>query len=386
MPYFLGEALRSNIKNKISKSKYTYKKSNTSLIFSIFNLCFLIFDILPLAHFGLDLSPFSIKLIEVRKKGKSFALKGFGETPTPADLWSQKTKDRNLIASNIKKLVADAQVSTKDVALALSESQVYAQVIDMPPMSEGELVKALEFEAEQYIPVPLEEVQLEYLILKTPSKGQTSERMEVLLVAASKEKIEQLTAIVTQAGLVPVVLETEMVAILRALSHQIGRDSVVIDMGQNSTDFAIISDGTIAQVNTFETGGEALTRSLAGFLSLSLEQAERYKRTYGLESSRLEGKIAKAITDPLSLIIDQIKKSIDFFKQRNPKVTLGKAVISGGTALMPDLPAFLARRLDMEIIVANPFSDFIRGDNFPKALWRAASRFSTSVGLAIRET
>ena len=337
-----------------------------------------------MAHFGLDLSPFSIKLIEVRKKGRSFTLKGFGEAPTPADLWSQKTKDRNLIASSIKKLISDAQVSTKDVALALSESQVYSQVIDMPPMSEGELVKALEFEAEQYIPVPLEEVQLEYLILKTPDKRQASERMEVLLVAASKEKIEQLTAIVTQAGLVPVVLETEMVAILRALSHQIGRDSVVIDMGQNSTDFAIISNGTIAQVNTFETGGEALTRSLAGFLSLSLEQAERYKRTYGLESSRLEGKIAKAITDPLHLIIDQIKKSIDFFKQRNPKATLGKAVISGGTALMPDLPAFLAGRLDMEIIVANPFSDFIRGDNFPKALWRAASRFSTSVGLAIR--
>lgn len=337
------------------------------------------------AHFGLDLSPSSIKLIEAQKKGDKFILEAFGEAPTPVNIHSSVVKDQALIVSSIKKLVSDARVSTKDVVVALPESYVYSQVIYVPPMPEEELVKALAFEAEQYVPIPLDKVQIEHLILRVPPQGLASAKMEVLLIAAQKEAIAQITSIITQAGLVPVILETEMLATVRSLSYQLGKEGVLIDMGQGSTDFIIMAEGIIKQVNSFETGGEALTRSLASALSLSFDQAERYKRTYGLDKNQLEGKVASAITDTLSMIIDQIKKSVDFFKQRNPGMNITRAVISGGTALMPGLTTFLAERLGLEILIGNPFLNFVQSKEFPQPLVRAASRFVTGVGLAIRE-
>lgn len=337
------------------------------------------------AHFGLDLSPTSIKIVEAQKKGDAFVLKAFGEVPTPANFYSELSKDQILIASAIKKLVSDARISTKEVVLAMPQSQVYSQVIQMPPMPEKELSQALLFEAEQYIPVPLDRVQVEYLILKKPPQGIAAAKMEVLLVAAQKEAIDWLASIITQAGLMPVVLETEMLAAARALFYQLGKEGALIDMGQNSTDFVIISEGVVKQINVFETGGAALTRAIVSTLSLSLDQAERYKRTYGLDKTQLEGKVAWAILEPLSIVIDQIKRSIDLFRQKNPQVNLTRAVISGGTALMPNLTSFLAEKLGMEILIANPFLTFLKDKDFPQPLLQAASRFSTSVGLAIRE-
>lgn len=337
------------------------------------------------AHFGLDLSPSSIKLLEAEKKGGKFILKAFGETLTPANLHSSATKDQVLIASSIKKLVADARVSKKDVVVALPESQVYSQVIQMPPIPGGELPQALAYEAEQYIPVPLEEVQIEHIVLKAPSKGVVTAKTEVLLIAAQKEAIARVTSIITQAGLVPVILETEMLAIARALSYQLGEDGVLIDMGRSSINFVIIAGGLIKQINAFATGGDALTRSLASFLSLSLEQAEHYKRTYGLDKSQLEGKVAQVLIDLLSTVINQIKRGIDVFRQKHPEVNLTRVILSGGTALMPDLSTFLAEILDMEILIANPFLNFIKDNKFPQPLVQAASRFATSVGLATRE-
>lgn len=336
------------------------------------------------AHFGLDLSPSSIKIIEAEQVRQAFKLRAFGEAPTPANLASEIEGDQALIAATVKKLAADAQVSSRNVVVALSEANIYSRVVELPLLTETELANAIKFEAEQYVPIPLEEVQIEHVLLKTPPKGSETAKMEVLLVAAQKKAVERLEQIITLADLTPVALETELLADLRAVSFQIEGNGVLIDIGQNSTDVAVVLEGSLKQVSTIGSGGEALTRSIATSLSLQLSQAEQYKRAYGLDSSQLEGKVAAAILDPLNVIISQVKRSLMFIHQKYPNLALRKAVLTGGSALMPNLSSFLADQLGLEVLLGDPFYAFERNDNFPEPLAQVAPRFTTATGLAMR--
>ena len=336
------------------------------------------------AHFGLDLSPSSIKIIEAEKKGQEYSLKAFGEVPTPANLNSELEQDQAAIARTIKKLALDARVKTKNVVIALPESQVYSRVVELPVLSEKELAAAIKFEAEQYIPIPLDKVQIQHVLLKVPPKGAEAAKMEVLLVAAQTTAIERLTVLLELADLTPIALETELLAILRSTSSQLETSGILIDIGQNSTDLAIIFDGSLKQVHTIGSGGEALTRAIATNLSLQFSQAEQYKRVYGLDSSQLEGKVAQAILDPLGVIVSQIKRSLTFARQKYPNASPRKAIITGGSALMPNLSTYLANELNLEVLLGDPFYAFVRDKRFPEPLMQMAPRFATAVGLAMR--
>lgn len=336
-------------------------------------------------HFGLDISPSSIKLIQAEKSGQGFVLKAFGETVVSLNLNSGVERDLILAASAIKRLVADCRVTTKNVIIGLPESQVYSRVIELPPLNKHELANAIDFEAEQYIPVPLDQVQIQHAILKIPPKGSETAKMEVLLVAAQAKAVERLEAVISLANLVPLSLETELLAILRAVSSQLDDSGVLIDIGENSTDLAVVLEGTLKQVYTIGSGGAALTRAIAASLSLQLNQAEQYKRTYGLDKTQLEGRVASAILDPMAAIVNQIKRTLSFITQKYPDTPLRKAVITGGSALIPDMASYLADQLGLEVLLGDPFYNFIRGRNFPEELNRVSPRFATAVGLAIRQ-
>lgn len=336
------------------------------------------------AHFGLDLSPSSIKIIEAERTKQAYQLRAFGEAPTPANLASEIERDQALIAATIKKLAADARVSSRNVVVALSESNIYSRVVELPLLTEAELNNAIKFEAEQYVPIPLDEVQIEHVVLKVPPKGSETAKMEILLVAARKKAVEHLETIITLADLTPVALETELLADLRAVSFQLEGNGVLIDIGQNSTDVAVVLEGSLKQVSTIGSGGEALTRAIATSLSLQLPQAEQYKRAYGLDSSQLEGKVTAAILDPLGVIVSQIKRNLAFIHQKYPNLALRKAVLTGGSALMPNLSAYLADQLALEVLLGDPFYAFERNNNFPDPLAQVAPRFTTATGLAMR--
>ncbi len=177
------------------------------------------------AHLGLDIGSYSIKLAQVEKKGKEYQLIAYGETRTPANLDSEIETDQFSIAEVIKKLVLDCKTTTKTVVLSISEANVYSQAVELPYLSKNELASAINLEAEQYIPIPLEEIQLEYLTLRTPPKEAIESKMEVLLLGAKKRALERLVKIAEKAELIPTAAETETFALNRGLvvdPHKVG--------------------------------------------------------------------------------------------------------------------------------------------------------------------
>jgi len=335
------------------------------------------------AHFGLDIGSYSIKVAQIEKKGKGYKLAAIGEVRTPVNIVSQSEVDKRALATSIKKLVAEAKIGAKEAVLSLSESSVYTQVIELPYLSQTELASAISYEAEQYIPVPINEVKLEYIVLSTFSKGLREKKMEVLLVAARKYAIDRIVLITELAGFTPIALETEILSLVRVINFSLDKDCLILDLGNASTNIVILQDQKLKLVRTLNTAGEAFTRSVAQDLSMEFLQAEQYKTTYGLNKNVLEGKVAKAIIPIFEVILTEVRKALNFFLQKQPEAEIGTLVVAGGGAAMPGVSSFLAQALNLEVIMLDPLKNFTQESKLEKLKNR--ERFSTAIGLAMRE-
>jgi len=334
------------------------------------------------AHFGLDIGSYSIKAVQAKKKGGKWELLAAGETITPVDINTSDPQARQKLVDTIKKLVTESQINTKEVVVSLPETAVFSQVIELPSLSSQELATAIDFEAEQYIPIPISEVELEYLVVEKPPKGSLQSKMKVLLVAARRTTIDSLIAIVGQAGLTPIVMETEILALSRLVNSS-QRNILILNLGYRSTELTISVANTIRFIRTLNIGGEAISRNLAKNLEMEFLQAEQYKNAYGLDQAQLEGKVAREIAPALNIVVTEVKKTLTFFQQQNPNNKVDLIVVTGGGSAMRDLSTFLTSLLGLEVIVFDPFGNFIPSEKLKTISQR--QQFGVAVGLAIRE-
>jgi len=334
--------------------------------------------------FGLDIGSHTLKAVQLAKKGNNlYQLLSFGSAPsTDKGLLSEAESDLNNLAEQIKKLHAEAKIKTRNVATALPQDQVFTRVATFPKLSEEELDSALKWEAEQYIPVPLEEVNLVHQIVGQ-FKDKNQEKIEVLLAAAPVRLIEKTTKVLKAAGLTPVGLESEIMAIARSLVPSSPQTVMVVDLGAKATDLAVVEKGLVIFVHSIPSAGEALTRAVAQELGLETSQAEAYKRAYGLDLEKLEGKIGNAIGPVLQTIISEVEKTIQYCsaKQKN----LSRIILCGGTAGLPEVGSLFAKKLNLEIQIGNPFSQTTEDGLVPKIPKTDLPLYATAVGLAMKE-
>lgn len=336
------------------------------------------------AHFGLDLGFSSIKVLQVKKTGDKFQVVASGITATPVPLESTAQQDQVALAGALKKLIKDSGIKTRDAVVALPESQVASKIIELPYLSYAELSSAIEFEAEQYIPLPLSEVELSWEIL-TPEAEQRKEKILVLLVAARKTILERLLGILDKANVIPQAVETELVAITRVLTFNNPKGNfMIVDLGRKTTDMAIVINGNLSFLYSSGTGGDALTRAIASSLQLDFAKAEEYKRSYGLNPEVLEGKVAGALTPVFKVLVDTMRKALTSFQQEKGGV-IKTIFLCGGAAKMPEATGFLAKNLGLEVVVADPFQNFVKDEKFPQDLQELSCLFHTVTGLALRE-
>lgn len=334
--------------------------------------------------FGLDLGTSLIKAVQIKKEKGKFVLSEAGSISSPPKgLLSDSPLDQEVVAEATKKLLIDAKISTKNVNAALPDSKVFSRVVELPILSESELKEALKWEAEQYIPFPLEEVNLDFSILE---KNEKMKKMQVLVVAAPTRVIDKYTNILKLAGLSPCSLETEIIAVSRAISTQIADEKtvMVINLGSTSTAFSILKKRSFSFVGTISGGGEALARAIASELNFDIEQAEEYKKTYGLEEKSLEGKIVTAIKPLIDKLVSEIKKAISFYQERNPDDRINSLILTGGTARLPGIAAYLTENLDFEVQMGDPWVGIEVDQKEFAHLLGESVLFAAATGLALR--
>lgn len=338
--------------------------------------------------FGLDIGSTSLKVVQLAKAGKGIKLEAFGTCPAPArGLYSESTADQEALAVAIKKLASDAKISIRRVNTALPESQIYTQVRQMPPLSDNELASAIPWEAEQSIPLPINDVSLDFKVLERPLQRTPNAKMSVLLVAAPKNLINKYLHIMDLAGLELVSLETEVVAICRALALTDAAKNIpalIINLGSLTTDISVSRNGVIIFTRSIATGGKALARAVATKLGLEEKVAEEYKIAYGLKEEELEGKILGAIKPIFDVVVGEIKRAILFYSERYPDSPLKRAIVVGGVAKLPGLILYLAQALGVEVQLGNPWQGIVKDQNLLSQLESDGAIFTTAVGLALK--
>lgn len=336
---------------------------------------------------GLDIGTHSIKLIELGVTGAAHTLLAAGSIPTPPKALSSAIEaDHKAVAAAILQLIRETGAKADDVVIALPESQVFTRVIEVPALSARELSSAISWEAEQYIPLPLDQVNLDYSILRD-AKETGTDKMDVLLVAAPKTLLEKYLTIIEMAELVPAAAETEIIATARALSRSVTAVKggvLLVSLGAQTTDLAILRGGVLAFTRSIAAGGEALSRALVSGLDFTANQAEEFKRTYGLEQDKLQGKIVTAVKPIMDTIIGEIKRALAFYSEKHKDERVETILLSGGTAKLPGMVVYITQSVGIEAQLANPWVGITRDARF-RVLDSEGPTFSVACGLALRD-
>lgn len=337
-------------------------------------------------HIGLDIGGSTIKLVQLATEGDKFKLSSIAISES-SKIENLEEKDK-ADAEIIKKMVHDSGAVGKLAVVSLPESQVYTRVVEMPFLEEPDLSSTIKWQAEQYIPVSLDSVVLKHQILTLPEKGVPGSKMTVLLVAAPHDLINRYLAILSHAKLEVIAVETEIFAVARAL---IARDDVspttlLVNMGSDITTLAVLKKGDLSLTQAVNSGGMAMSRALISGLGLESAQAEEYKKSYGLDSTKLEGKVSKLILPVVDSVMVEVKRVVAFYETRPDAAAIKRVVLAGGNALMPGLLGYFSQNLGLEVQLGNPFSNLILNDKQKQAIFEAGPLFAAGVGLAQKMT
>lgn len=333
---------------------------------------------------GIDIGVGSIKIVSLSKNNKGVVLDAIAEAKTPIDDWTKGDhKKIGELAAFIKSLLADAKIRARQAVVSLPEDEIVSRVIRLPPLKEGEVREALKFEAETFVPYPLDQVSIDYEVMEEDEAG----RLTVFAIAAKNDLINLYVKLFKSLGLDLVAIESPAVAIKRVTNLVVGVDNpmMVMDMGEKYSDIICLNKGNIYFTRAISVGGESLTRAISINLGLDMASAEEYKKAYGLKEMELEGKIKTALAPVFGSMAEEIRRALVAFKEDQGK-SIEFLVLSGGGANLPGLAEELTRILGVEVQVIQPF---LRIDTTsvtaPFNFNSEGCRFTLAIGLALRE-
>ena len=306
---------------------------------------------------AIDVGSYSIKAIQATMNRKLQIVKAT-QTFNSVGL-SMPTDDQTTeqLAKLIETVFSDNSLSRTDVRLSLEESLVSTKIISIPPLTDAELASAITWQAEQHIPIPLDELSLEYQVLFRPPRSEKHLDMRVLLVGARKNVVEKYLNMFLRLGIEPTVLETQTVSILRSLQFTTEDSAtLVVHMGAYHTDISIVDHGELRFVYTFESGGQAYTRTIEQAAQMDAKQAEEYKRAYGIDQSQLQGTMREILLPAVRSTILEIQKAQQFFLSQKGSEPIKRILLSGGSSQLPGLVQYVTEQLGMEVLVASPFA------------------------------
>ncbi len=337
---------------------------------------------------GIDIGTSSIKVVQLRKKGEQIELAGYGELSRTNDDSSQANFPKLLdeqVVQMIQFVLREARIEPVSAVLSVPVNASFITTIDMPVLSPDEIAKAIPFEARQYVPVPISEVMLDWSIIKTDKltgTGTKQTKIQVLLVATPKDVIERYTRIAQLAKIQLEALETEPFSVVRAVAWQEQRPMLILDIGARSSSVTIVDEGTIRFTHGLEVSGKNMTRTIAQSLQITWDRAEAIKRDQGLASAPGQDTTANLLRAVLDTILTEVDSVSRIYLERSGR-EIHHIVLTGGSAQLPGLPAYLSQKLAKEVVVGNPFASITVPADLRPVLAEIGPSFAVAVGLAL---
>ena len=339
---------------------------------------------------GLDIGTSSVKavVLKPRRKGKGFTLQNMAVEPLPPEVIVEGAiMDSGPIIDAINRVCEVARIKTNEVAVALSGHSVIVKRVSIPSMSNEELAESIHWEAEQYIPFDIDDVHIDYQVLGDSSDG---ESMEVLLVAVKKDKVNDYTSVISQAGCIPVVVDVDVFAVQNAFEVNYGlntnQTTALVNVGAAVTNVSVLSGGNSRFWRDLSIGGNNYTEAIQREMGVSFEVAEDTKR--GRAAEEVPAEELQPILDAVNHeMVTEVQKTIDFFLSSHSEEQLDKIVLSGGGSRLECLSGALAERFGCPVEHLDPFQAISVDDRAfpPEALADMAPAAAVAVGLAVRK-
>jgi type IV pilus assembly protein PilM len=309
---------------------------------------------------GLDIGSSAVKAVELRPSGAGYRVTAYGQEAVPADaIVDGAIVDASAVAEAVRRLLDGQRAfSSKDVCTSLSGSAVIVKKITLPVMTEAELDESIYWEAEQYIPFDIQDVNLDYQILDSGTGPESRGSMDVLLVAAKREKIADYTSVVASAGRTAVVMDVDAFALQNAFEVNYGFDAqqivVLLNAGASAINVNILQGDQPVFTRDVSIGGNAYTEALQRELDLPFEAADQLKKGIPVDGGTHEEAlpILHGVTESVLL---EIQKTFDFFKATASADRIDRILLSGGTSRVDGFSRMLQERFGAEVEAFDPF-------------------------------
>lgn len=367
------------------------------------------------SYLGVDIGNSAIKIVECENfKGRPKLLT-YGYVEQSSDILTSNTKEaKDAIISALQKVQEAAKTSSRNAIAALPSYTVFTSIIRLPEMPKKELVAAVQWEAKKFVPMPLEEMVLDWKVLPDhdittafaanqqpggagmmPGMNQQSgpaninsdgkKYLKILLTAAPKDLVARYVEIFQAAKLNLVSLETESFALERAL---IGRDKsaiMLIDIGSVATTISVVVDAVPLINRSIDMGGHTITKVIANSLNIDLDRAEQFKRDFGLmQSGASAGQIPQRIEFLVSSIVNEVRYVLNLYHSQGHG-TVDKIILSGGSAWLPNIPQYFSQVLNTKVFIGDPWARVMYPVELKPVLQQIGPRLAVSIGLAMRE-
>ena len=334
--------------------------------------------------FALDIGTNAIRVVQLKKSGAGWILEHYGYAPIDSKITGSDSEDgRRKVGEVIMTAVGQSGIKSKNVVIGLPSSKTFTTIIDVPMASEAELKATMKYQIDQYIPMSVDDAKVDWALLGNSLRAQNQQ--EVLLSSVARQYSEERLELVEALGFNVIAAEPDPIAMVRALSVANADGAVLqLDMGETSTDIAIVYADAPRLVRTIPTGVSSLVKATVANLNVQDDQARQFILKFGLAPDRLEGQVLRALDSTLDNFSAEVVKSIKFFETRYPSITIGSVLVTGFAGVIPQFDKYLAGKVGKPVQLGNPWQGIQVSESDQRQLTAVAMEFSTVVGLAKR--
>jgi type IV pilus assembly protein PilM len=351
----------------------------------------------PKSHLGVDIGTSNIKIVQLQPHDSKFVLETYGLVNVAYQLSNKESGSAiTHTADVLKKLLDQSQATTKKIIASLPNSVVFTSVIEIPKIPDNEIRSAVESEAKKYVPLPLEEVALSWITIEEKKKkvnldtnlGSISagakpenDNMKILLTAVPTIVVDNYLKVFSEAGLEPLALEIEAIALIRSLVGDDMDTMLVVDIGAKNTSVNLVDSGYLKLSKNLGVGGDTITTSIAQSLNVSFVRAEQFKKDFGLSA---QGQQLPQIMRPiLDIIKNEAAQLVGLYESRGDKID--KIYLSGAGSKIPSLTQYFGS-FGKPVMLANPWSQVLFPEKLKPVIEPLGLNLAVATGLAMRQT
>lgn len=334
--------------------------------------------------FALDIGTTALRVVELGHSGSGWNLKKYGLKPIDARLSESTAEiDQRNLAQAISDVIATAGIRTKDVAIGVPSSRMFASVVEVPNVPKAELNATIKYQAENYVPMKADEAKIDWAVIgESPVDKQ---KIEVLVASVQNSFTEARLDMLEGLGLNVVAIEPDPLALTRALLPDGVQDGrLIIDMGDSTTDLVMTLGTAPRLIRALPVGFQTLVKAAKQNLNIEEQQARQLLLKFGVAPNKLEGQLARSVNSSLEQLLAEVQKTLKFFITKYPGVGVGAILSSGYSSVIPGMTDLISQRSGVASQPATPWQHVNVPVGEQSNLGPISSQFAVAVGLAER--